>query len=312
MTRTIRTDGDVMTIARKLERLMFEMDDLYALLEASEHTNAQAIYEGLKEQCWFAAWPTHVVVSLLEHPDEWECESGVVRHKAATRAIHSRRRRGTSRPRPAGDAEPQAANDHGRARTLPTMAELDTGAEAQTVPAHCEQQEAEAGEPDARVDYAGILSRANAAFASWEAAGDAEHAKWLELCDNEDDAREDALRAEWAKLDEARRAARHAYLDALEEMREALPVPTQHARYGWARRSEHIRIAHTEMSLTIGRKTFDSHTTLCGKSGPDLHWGQRNGLSEWPCKKCYQVARRAVEQLAARTTPTDQEAGKPA
>ena len=96
MPDRIRTDGDVMELARRLERLMFAMDDLYAALEESEHPNARAIYDGLKKQCWFAAWPTHVVIDLLEHPEAWECEAGTVRHRAATRARDTRRGQGGS------------------------------------------------------------------------------------------------------------------------------------------------------------------------------------------------------------------------
>jgi hypothetical protein len=66
------TDDEVVKIARKLTRIQHEIPDLIDEIEYSDHPNAKQIAKALREECFFYAWPTHVVHPYLEDPECWE------------------------------------------------------------------------------------------------------------------------------------------------------------------------------------------------------------------------------------------------
>lgn len=79
-TRT-DTDGHIVDLARCLERHRQAIDELIAKIRSSDHPNAEAIAEVLEEQCWFPAWPEHVVRHHLRCPDDWEADDAGIRRK---------------------------------------------------------------------------------------------------------------------------------------------------------------------------------------------------------------------------------------
>jgi hypothetical protein len=87
-----------------MERHRRAMYELYLQIESSDHPNAAAIAEDLREnELAPPAWATHVVQTRLESPDDWECltEGSTdadlgIRHRAATKAVEGR---GAGRPR---------------------------------------------------------------------------------------------------------------------------------------------------------------------------------------------------------------------
>lgn len=87
----IKTDGDIVRLARQHQRLMWQISSIINEIEESEHPNGVQIANDLKDQCEFLAWPEHVVHSALEHPEQWETGDFGIRHKAATQAKKSRK-----------------------------------------------------------------------------------------------------------------------------------------------------------------------------------------------------------------------------
>lgn len=92
----IKTDGDVMKLANKIDKLSREINDMIAAIGNSEHPNAQTIAEALYDQCSFIAWANHVAHSCLEHPEQWvapEYEGGGIGryyHASAKKAKQTR------------------------------------------------------------------------------------------------------------------------------------------------------------------------------------------------------------------------------
>ena len=88
------TDDEIVKIARKLTKIKHEIPDLIHEIEYSDHPNAKQIAKALREECFFYAWPTHVVHPYLEDPEGWELvdDDGSllnnlgIRHKGATLA----------------------------------------------------------------------------------------------------------------------------------------------------------------------------------------------------------------------------------
>ena len=74
-------DGDVVKIARRIDELKWKIDDLINQITDSDHPNAQQLSEHLLEECWFAAWATHVIHDYLEHPDRWEAGNYGIRRQ---------------------------------------------------------------------------------------------------------------------------------------------------------------------------------------------------------------------------------------
>jgi cysteine synthase len=71
------TDGHIVGLARRLEQHRRAIDDVIAEVRSSGHPNAEA----LEEQCWFPAWPEHVVRHHLRYPDDWEADDAGIRRR---------------------------------------------------------------------------------------------------------------------------------------------------------------------------------------------------------------------------------------
>lgn len=74
MKKEIKTDADVIVVAREIRKLQKKIDRLLGDILDSKHPNADHLYEDLLDQCSFGAWPTHVVHKHLEHPERWETD----------------------------------------------------------------------------------------------------------------------------------------------------------------------------------------------------------------------------------------------
>lgn len=85
MSRATNTDGHIVRLARRLERHRQAIDDVIAEIRSSGHPNAEAIAEALEEQCWFPAWPEHVVRHHLREPERWEADDAGIRRKRRKR-----------------------------------------------------------------------------------------------------------------------------------------------------------------------------------------------------------------------------------
>jgi hypothetical protein len=69
----IKTDGDIVRIARQMQILLDGIKDLIEEIETSEHPNKEAILARLNDNYIpVIAWPEHVVHSQLEYPECWE------------------------------------------------------------------------------------------------------------------------------------------------------------------------------------------------------------------------------------------------
>lgn len=86
------SDAEIIRIARKAQRLQWQLADLIHQIQNSDHPNADELAASLYDECWFAAWPEHVIASHLEHPERWETGNWGIRHKGATRAHETRKR----------------------------------------------------------------------------------------------------------------------------------------------------------------------------------------------------------------------------
>lgn len=79
---TEMTDGRVVDIARRMDRLLGEVNDLYTEIQESDHPNAEDICAALDDNLiWTAAWATHCVAHALEHPERWETGDWGIRRK---------------------------------------------------------------------------------------------------------------------------------------------------------------------------------------------------------------------------------------
>ena len=79
---TIRTDSDVVRIARQIDAHLFIVRGLLYDLEESEHPNAVQIKEALEDnQLGAFSWATHVVSHELIHPERWETGNFGIRYK---------------------------------------------------------------------------------------------------------------------------------------------------------------------------------------------------------------------------------------
>jgi myosin-crossreactive antigen len=85
MSRATDTDGYIVRLARRLERHRQAIDDVIAKIRSSDHPNAAALAEALEEQCWFPAWPEHVVRHHLCEPERWEADDAGIRRKRQKR-----------------------------------------------------------------------------------------------------------------------------------------------------------------------------------------------------------------------------------
>lgn len=73
MSKTPRTDGDIVHIARQMQHLLFKLQDLAQEIEESDHPNKeQIIWDLHNNNIPPMAWSVHVVHGALEHPEQWE------------------------------------------------------------------------------------------------------------------------------------------------------------------------------------------------------------------------------------------------
>lgn len=66
-------DSQVVRRLKQLDACRQKIQDIIDEIQESDHQNARQIADALYEQCWFPAWPEHVVgPELLAHPERWE------------------------------------------------------------------------------------------------------------------------------------------------------------------------------------------------------------------------------------------------
>jgi hypothetical protein len=69
---TIKTDLDVIKLARRLDAYQDKILELVHLLDDSEHPNTQAIVDRLNDNGYpILSWATHAIHNELEHPERW-------------------------------------------------------------------------------------------------------------------------------------------------------------------------------------------------------------------------------------------------
>lgn len=79
---TIRTDGDLIRIAKRMQKLRDELNDLAWEVRESEHPNRESFLLDLENNYLIpAAWPEHVVYGSLLHPERWETVRAGIRRK---------------------------------------------------------------------------------------------------------------------------------------------------------------------------------------------------------------------------------------
>lgn len=81
----IKTDGDVVRVARRMVVLQEELNSLIAAIHGSDHPKAEELNVALRDECFFAAWPEHVISSHLTHPEKWETGDFGIRYKRGLR-----------------------------------------------------------------------------------------------------------------------------------------------------------------------------------------------------------------------------------
>lgn len=85
------TDGQAMGIARQIDRLNWRIVELMDRIN-DEHPNGVAMHDWLIENGFGTpAAAEHVILHHLSRPDDWENVGGTVRHKAASKAVSTRR-----------------------------------------------------------------------------------------------------------------------------------------------------------------------------------------------------------------------------
>lgn len=72
------TDGQLVKIARQLQRMR---DRAHALLSKLDDAGHDSAATDLRVQCFGEAWPEHVIENYLSKPDNWECDATGIRRK---------------------------------------------------------------------------------------------------------------------------------------------------------------------------------------------------------------------------------------
>jgi hypothetical protein len=76
-------DADVVRRARRMRRLLREVEYLCEEIAASDHPNAQALYDELEaNDVIVMAWPEHLVARHLARPERWETGDFGIRLRA--------------------------------------------------------------------------------------------------------------------------------------------------------------------------------------------------------------------------------------
>jgi hypothetical protein len=71
--RKIKTDTDLVEVARRIDAHLDAIRNLIYDLEDAEHPGAKDFLKGLNSNGLTAfAWAEHIVHTALKHPDQWE------------------------------------------------------------------------------------------------------------------------------------------------------------------------------------------------------------------------------------------------
>ncbi len=71
--KTIRTDSDLVRIAKQIDAHLDAIRDILYDLEEAEHPGAKDFIQGLDSNGLTAfAWAEHIVHGALTHPERWE------------------------------------------------------------------------------------------------------------------------------------------------------------------------------------------------------------------------------------------------
>lgn len=83
-------DADVVRKARRMRKLLKEVENLCEDIRESDHPNAQALYNELEaNEIIVMAWPEHVIKWHLENPDDYETGDFGIRRKTKKPTHHS-------------------------------------------------------------------------------------------------------------------------------------------------------------------------------------------------------------------------------
>jgi hypothetical protein len=82
----IRTDSDLVRVARQIDAHLDAIHDLLSDLEEAEHPGAKDFIKGLDDNSLTAfAWAEHIVSHCLVYPKRWETGNYGIRYKDKTR-----------------------------------------------------------------------------------------------------------------------------------------------------------------------------------------------------------------------------------
>ena len=77
-------DGKLVQLARRLQRLHEKAQLVLEQIENTDHPNAEAAADDLRDQCFGLAWPEHVIKHYIDS-DKWEVTAtGIHRVKVRT------------------------------------------------------------------------------------------------------------------------------------------------------------------------------------------------------------------------------------
>jgi hypothetical protein len=86
------TDGEVVRITRRMDRLNRQLFKLADRIRESDHPNAEELYQVLWDEFLNPTCATDVVHHGLTDPSRWESDGGgEMRHVGASRAVQSRK-----------------------------------------------------------------------------------------------------------------------------------------------------------------------------------------------------------------------------
>ena len=86
--RAIKTDGDLVRVAKSIDTHLDAIRDILLDLEEAEHPNVQGFLRGLDSNGLTAfAWAEHIVSSYLIHPERWETGTYGIRYKDKAKEI---------------------------------------------------------------------------------------------------------------------------------------------------------------------------------------------------------------------------------
>jgi hypothetical protein len=86
----IKTDGDLVQLAKRIDNHLDAIRDLVEDLKEAEHPGAKTFLQDLDANCLTAfAWAEHIVHDALVRPERWEIGSYGIRYKAIPEKVEA-------------------------------------------------------------------------------------------------------------------------------------------------------------------------------------------------------------------------------